>query len=179
MTHAKSLRVIGESLDAANVRAFHIAGSFPSYIVEIDSLNSNSGWVLQRAVRIDRILDGSDGYVEKNHQLTFSPDDVSRLDFLAQKKRCDAGYPLRHDYVKLSQLLRALGDFLDDTKVREFKLMSSCDVISVEIRLGEMETDQRTFTLEKLQQLCAIGRFKRATKRRYGIQLPRRPRVIS
>ena len=45
MAHSESLRVIGQWLEAANIRTFELKTDGPNYIVTCEPLTQNGGWV--------------------------------------------------------------------------------------------------------------------------------------
>ena len=45
MAHSESLRVIGQLLEAANIRSFDLETDGPNYIVTCEPLTQNGEWV--------------------------------------------------------------------------------------------------------------------------------------
>ena len=45
MAHSESLRVIGQLLEAANIRSFDLETDGPNYIVTCEPLNQSGEWV--------------------------------------------------------------------------------------------------------------------------------------
>jgi hypothetical protein len=163
MAHAKSLRVIGQSLEAAKLPAFELNTDGANYVVMSDSLTKTGEWILRRALSPNDTSDQSAGQSAVNRSACFSPADISRLDEQARKQR-------RNDssqaYRRLSQLLRTLGDHLDRTEVSAFHISWTYDSVSVDFQSLNGQSDSRTFTAEKLEQLGSHSRFRRSSRTR-------------
>jgi hypothetical protein len=80
MAHAKSLRVIGQSLEAAKLPAFELNTDGPNYVVMSDSLTKTGEWILRHALSPNDTSDQSAGQSAVNRSACFSPADISRLD---------------------------------------------------------------------------------------------------
>jgi hypothetical protein len=50
MTYAKSLRVIGQSLEVARVTTFELEKDSQDYLVRSDSLTQTGDWILRNAI---------------------------------------------------------------------------------------------------------------------------------
>jgi hypothetical protein len=50
MTYAKSLRVIGQSLEVARVTTFELDKDGQEYLVRSDSLTQTGDWILRNAI---------------------------------------------------------------------------------------------------------------------------------
>jgi hypothetical protein len=137
MQHAKSLRAIGQSLEAARVVNFQIENSGDHYLVLSNSLT-------HRLVRL-------------------SPAHISRLDAREQKQRAHRSFLRTPSVNKLSQLLRNLGDHLDGAGTSAFHISwtSRSVLVNYERPAGPSET--RTFTINELQQVGSQSR-RRQTK---------------
>jgi hypothetical protein len=166
MAHAKSLRVIGQSLEAAKLSVFELNTDGPNYVVMSDSLTKTGEWILRHVLSPNDTSDESAGQSAVNRSAFFSPADISRLDDQAQKQRRNASSPDRQAYRRLSQLLRALGDHLDRTEVSAFHISWMVDSVSVDFQTLNGQSDSRTFTAEKLEQLGSHLRFRRSSRTR-------------
>jgi len=157
MPYAKSLRIIGQSFENAKLQRFALKTDGSEYVVQIDSLDEASEWILRQAVSPvarESLLDGS---------VRFTPEDISRLDDLAKKQRkIDSSHT--QTYRRLSQLLRTLGDYLDRMAVSTFHIFWASSSVVVDFQLPDGRTDFRTFTSEKLEQLGSHSRFRRASR---------------
>ena len=142
-----------------------------SYLVEnCDSFDSSAP-VFIRGLRsnlfakfLAEVCDRGAAKLDRYHVMT--------LDQEAHALRRQDQYPLIHEYVQFSQLLRTLGDFLDRQGVTNFRVAwSAAALASVEFQLPDLNIDSRVFTMEKLQKLCTVARYQRA--RATNVQLPR------
>ena len=113
MTYAKSLRIIGQSFENAKLQSFELETDGSNYVVQSDSLDTASEWILRQAVSPVARESISDNSVR------FTEDDISRLDDHAEKQR-KINSSQTQTYRRLSQLLRALGDHLDRMEVNKF-----------------------------------------------------------
>jgi len=89
--------------------------------------------------------------------------DLARLDAQGQRKRGESGSKSQ-TVLKLSQLLRTLGDHLDRTQASAFHIAWLPYSVTVEYEELRGQTDSRSFTAEKLQQLGSHSRFRRGNR---------------
>jgi hypothetical protein len=164
MTHAQSLRVIGQSLQTARVTTFELEKNGPEYLVRTNSLSLNAEWILRQATSESDFTKQSGKQPAANRPLRFTPTAISQLDSLGQQERRKPSASQTQEVNKLSQLLRSLGDHLDRTEVSVFHVLWDSDSVSVDFRLSDGQNDSRTFTTEKLQQLGSHSRFLRSSR---------------
>ena len=162
MTHAKSLRVIGQSLENAKLQAFELTTDGPNYVAQSDSLDAASEWILRQA--LSPVSERSARHSTSSQSIRFTPVDISRLDDQAEKQRKINPSPNTQVYRRLSQLLRALGDHLDRTQVNAFHISWTPSSVYVDFQLLDGQSDSRTFTAEKLEQLGSHSRFRRSSR---------------
>jgi hypothetical protein len=172
MAHAKSLRVIGQSLELAKLPAFQLETDGPNYVVTSDSLTKTGEWILRHALSPNDVSDQSARQSAVNRTVRFSPTDISRLDDQAQKQRRNDSSSGIQAYSRLSQLLRALGDHLDRTEVGAFHISWTSDSVSVDFQSLDGQSDSRTFIAEKLEQLGSHLRFRRSSGTRFDSKSP-------
>jgi hypothetical protein len=172
MAHAKSLRIIGQSLETAKVQAFELETDGPTYVVRSNSLTVASEWILRHALRPNDFSEKSVRQPTVSRSVRFTPADISRLDDQAQKQWRINSSPQTHS--RLSQLLRTLGDQLDRTKVNSFHISWTFNSASVDFQSMDGQNDSRTFTAEKLEQLGSHTRFQRSSRTR--LDLPGAPK---
>lgn len=172
MAHATSLRVIGQSLETAQLQTFELETEGPNYVVRSDSLTTASEWILRHALRPNDFSEKSARQPTVSRSVRFAPADISRLDDQAQKQRRVNSSPHKQTYRRLSQLLRALGDQLDRTKVNSFHISWTSNLASIDFQSTDGQSDSRTFTAEKLEQLGSHTRFRRSSRTRLDINLP-------
>ncbi len=171
MAHAKSLRVIGQSLELAKLPAFELETDGPNYVVTSDSLTKTGEWILRHALSPNDVSESA-RQSAVNRTVRFSPTDISRLDDQAQKQRRNDSSSGIQAYSRLSQLLRALGDHLDRTEVGAFHISWTSDSVSVDFQSLDGQSDSRTFTAEKLEQLGSHLRFRRSSGTRFDSKSP-------
>ena len=164
MNYAKSLRVIGQSLEVARVTTFELEKDGQDYLVRSDSLSETSEWILRNAVGESNFTEQSSHRSTINRPLRFTPYNISRLDSHEQKQRQRHSSSQTQGSRKLSQLLRGLGDHLDRTTVGAFRILWNADAVSVDYQEPDGRSDCRTFTPEKLQQLSFHTRFRRSAR---------------
>ena len=123
MSHAKALRVIGQTLEGARVREFKLEKNTDTYQL----------WIAKRL-------------------FSFGPGDISRLDAQAQKRRRNHFTATRLS-TSLSQQLRALGGHLDRIGVSSFRIVWMAGSALLRYERASGERNSRTFTLEELRQL--------------------------
>jgi hypothetical protein len=167
MSYAKSLRVIGQSLEVAKLRVFELHTDGPNYILSSDSLSRTGEWILRHALGRDDLSDQRAPQSTVSRVVSFGQSDISRLDDQAQKLRRNDSSPHTETYSRLSQLLRTLGDHLDRTQVGAFHISWTADSVSVDFQSLDGQSDSRRFTTEKLQQLGSHSRFRRSSGTRF------------
>jgi len=162
--HAKSLRVIGQSLEAAGINAFKIDNDGETYLVSSESVTSNEAWILSNCVGSGANLRRIDDERATKISLRLDRSDIGRLDAQGQRKRGQSGFRSQTT-LRLSQLLRTLGDHLDRAEVSAFHVSWLPYSVTIDYTERRGQTDSRSFTAEKLQQLGSHSRFRRANHR--------------
>ena len=71
MTYARSLRVIGQSLEVARVTTFELEKDGQDYLVRSDSLSETSEWILRNAVGESNFTEQSSHRSTINRPITF------------------------------------------------------------------------------------------------------------
>ncbi len=155
MTHAKSLRVIGQSLEAARVAVFELENDGDGYIVRSDSLTDLN--------KSDSFEPG--GRCAAIRSLRFNPSYISRLDAQGHKQRRNYSLARLQTPCNLSRLLRTLGDLLDRNGVSAFHISWMSDSVSVDCRGFDGQSDCMIFSSEKLRQLGLYTRIRRSSHR--------------
>lgn len=155
MTHAKSLRTIGQSLQAARVASFKVVKAGQNYLVQTDALAPVDERVLRNALR-ENVQFASDFFC-------FTPADISRLDSKWQKHRHPHSSLQTQVSTSLSQLLRTLGDHLDRYGAASFHVRWTDACIAVDCRLPDGQSESRSFTPGKLVELGLHTRFRRTS----------------
>jgi hypothetical protein len=128
-----------------------------------DFLTKTGEWILRHALRPDDLSGQSPSQSTIDRLVRFTPVDISRLDEQAQRQRRINSSPDTQAYRKLSQLLRTLGAHLDRTAANSFRISWTSALISVGFESSDGQSDSRTFTTDKLEQLGAHSRFRRSS----------------
>ncbi|HWP24347.1 MAG TPA: hypothetical protein VNM15_09255, partial [Candidatus Binatia bacterium] len=134
MSHAKSLRVIGQILEAARVTTFKVEKSAEPYCVRIGK-------------NIFRLY----------------PGDIARLDALAQKRRRNSGSAARPPK-SLSQKLRTLGGLLDRIDLRSFRIVWRKNSAVLEYAQPDGRRERRVLTPAELSELSQQGSLQRSNR---------------
>jgi hypothetical protein len=138
MHHGKSLRVIGQSLEAARVAQFQIENSGDTYLVLSNSLT-------HRLVRL-------------------TPVKISQLEALGQKQRRTHSSAQTQISNKLSQLLRSLGNHLDRARANAFQIFWGSDPISIDYQQADGQSESQSFTIAELKELGLHNRAHRSAR---------------
>ena len=172
MAHAKSLRIIGQSLEVAKVRVFALETDGPNYILRSDSLTETGEWILRHALTPNDTSGQSTRQSAANRPVCFTPADILRLDEQAQRQRRNDLYPNPQGFSRPSQLLRALGDYLDQSRASTFQISWTHDSVSIVFDSVDSQSESRTFSSEKLQELGSHLRFRRSSRPRFDSNSP-------
>ena len=163
MVHAKSLRVIGQLLEAASVTTFELEKYDHYYVVWSNCLTEAGEWILKNALDNHYFSAQITRQSTVNRPFCFRSTDIPGLDAHAQRKRRNHSSSVTQASKLLSQLLRTLGDHFDRTEVRTFHISWTPDSISIDYQTPDGQRDSRIFTAEKLQQLSLHTRFRRSS----------------
>jgi hypothetical protein len=163
MSHAKSLRVIGQALEAARVLNFELEKYGPQYMVWTDSVTEAGEAILRSALRQNKA--GSQD-VRHPRVFCFGPADISRLDAQAQKQRRNQSLSATPTEKLLSHSLRVLGDHFDRMQVNGFRIEWTMESVIIHYQRVNGLSNSKTFTVEELRELCA-----RSSLRRSGLYL--------
>jgi hypothetical protein len=156
-------------LEITKLSVFEIETEGANYVVRSDFLTRAGEWILRHAISPREVAEDS-GPSATGRSVRFTPTDISRLDDQAQKQRIVTTTDKPHG--RLSQLLRTLGDHLDRTEARAFRISWAYDSASIDYQLLNGENDSRDFTAEKLDQLGWHARFRRLGRTRTSARWP-------
>ena len=162
MSHAKSLRVIGQLLEAARIATFELEKYGPQYMVWSVSVSEAGEWILRNALRHNNIV-SQDARSTANCVFCFSPADISRLDAQAQKQRRNQSFSGTPASKLLSHGLRTLGDHFDRMQVNAFRIEWTVGSVILDYQGITGQRNCRTLTADELQRLCQQPRLRRAT----------------
>jgi hypothetical protein len=160
LSHAQSLRVVGQDLDALGVDFFELAKWGDDYIVwpghaEFTRKLSAAKGFLSKITR--KILGHDDSEKEIPNRLNFTPADIIWADTQRRLKRKISGSP--SDLRDLSFVLRVLGDYLDRKKAVQFTISWSKDSIVI-----SYDQKEERFTSQDLYD-SGIGMYLRRSTR--------------
>ena len=163
MSHAKSLRVIGQSLEAARIATFELEKHDQHYLVWIISLAKANELILRDSISEKDAVPQSDRKPTANPLFCFSRADISRLDAQAQKRRRNQSSSAARLSKMLSHQLRTLGDHLDRIEVRAFQIVWTPGSVLLDYQPADGRRNRRIFIAEELQQLCLHGKWLRSS----------------
>jgi hypothetical protein len=174
MPHAKSLRAIGQSLEAVGVIAFVVQKDGRNYLIRADSVPDLAALVekknLSEKVWRASLVRQTSKLLKENGTLTFAPTYVSWLDAQGRKKRRKRQSAQATGTMKLSQLLRSLGRHLDRLEPHAFTLSWSPNGASIRCELADGQQISETVSLEKVRELTLRMRFQRTRGDKLSIE---------
>ena len=161
MSHAKSLRVIGQAVEAARIATFEVEKYGPQYMVWTDSVTEAGEWILRNALG-DNVMSQDTRRRTANRVFCFAPADISRLDAQAQKKRRNNSSSDTPASKSCSHALRSLGDHLDRLQVNAFRIEWTVGSVLLDYQRAGGQRNCRTFTREEVHELCVHPRLRRS-----------------
>ncbi len=161
MSHAKSLRVIGQAIEAARIAAFEVEKYGPQYMVWSDAVTEAGEWIMRHALG-DHVMSQDTRHRTANRVFCFSPADISRLDAQAQKKRRNNSFSYTPAPKSYSHALRSLGDHLDRIQVNAFRIEWKASAVILDYQRADAQRHCRTFTPEEVHELCVHPRLRRS-----------------
>ena len=170
MPHAKSLRAIGQSLEALGVVAFVMQKDGRNYVVRADSF-PHLATVADKKNLSEKIWDlpslakKTSELLKENGSLSFLPTYVSWLDAQGRKKRRKRQSAQASGTMKLSQLLRTVGRHLDRLEPHAFTISWSATGATIHYELADGQQISEALSLEKLRELTLRMRFQRTRRR--------------
>ena len=121
LTHARSLRVIGQKLEVTKISQFQLEHDGETYTVTSDLMSRTAEWILRYATTQDTVAPDRRPVahtVVNLNPITFSQSDLIRHDVWGAKRRREL-LPVQPP-TKLSHLLRIMGAHLDKNSARTF-----------------------------------------------------------
>jgi hypothetical protein len=169
MPHSKNLRAIGQSLEVLRIEVFELEKQGDTYIVRSESLSPTAQPMFRKSL-VEKVWDSPDvnpKTADSGHRwLRYDPLDISWLDDQGRKIRRTHSFAETRGTRKLSQLLRTVGEHLDEKEVRTFNISWSPDCVSVDYRPGGGRRERKDFTVESLHELGSSMRFRRSSRDR-------------
>ena len=161
MAHSESLRVIGQSFEAANIRSFDLETDGPNYTRHpLSPWNQSGEWVPHAFSLSDFTAQTTRQPVVPGPVRVRLPD-IFRLETQARLQRRPNSFQTEASPT-VSQLLRSLGALLRTNERTGFS--DSLEVkfmVVVDFRRLDGRYDSIPNTLEKLQRLSASSRLRR------------------
>jgi hypothetical protein len=168
MPHAKSLRAIGQSLEALGVVAFVMQKDGRNYIIRADSLaplTADKKTLSEKIWNLPSLAKKTRALIKENGSLNFLPTDVSWLDAQGRKKRRKRQSAQASGTMKLSQLLRTVGRHLDRLEPHAFTISWSATGATIHYELADGQQISETLSTEKVRELTLRMRFQRTRRR--------------
>jgi hypothetical protein len=170
MPHAKSLRAIGQSLEALGVVAFVMQKDGRNYVIRADSLPSLTALAEKKSLsekiwNLPSLAKKTSALMNENGALIFLPPYVSWLDAQGRKKRRKRQSAQATGTMKLSQLLRTVGRHLDRLEPHAFTISWSEKGAIIYYELADGQQISETLSVEKVRELTLRMRFQRTRGR--------------
>jgi hypothetical protein len=166
VVQTRFLRAIGQSLEILRIRAFELKKEGNNFVVLSAALTPASQQIVRNKL-MEKVLDASDSdqTVAGSHSgdgwLRYDPVDISWLDARGRTKRRSRSTPQVWRAVKLSQLLRTVGQHLDRLEVSAYNISVTPDSVTVEYKTTGGECKRESFGIEKLRQQGLHMKFRR------------------
>src|SRR4029078_3805617 len=153
MSHAKSLRVVGQCLEYAHIATFELEKYGPQYMLWSDAVN-DAGETALRNFLNDRLeFSNETRHHSPKRVFVFSPADIARLDAQAQRQRKNRQNQAMPPNKIVSHGLRILGEHLDRLQANAFRIeWLSGSVIMDHQRLDGARSFKR-FTFEEIHRV--------------------------
>jgi hypothetical protein len=170
MPHAKSLRAIGQSLEALGVVAFVMQKDGRNYLVRSDSLADLAAGAEKKDLS-EKIWDRASlakktrELLKENGSVSFLPPYVSWLDAQGRRKRRKRQSAQATGTMKLSQLLRTVGRHLDRLEPHAFTISWSATGATIHYELADGQQISETLSMAKVRELTLRMRFQRSRRR--------------
>ena len=163
MSHGKSLRVIGQSLECTCIATFELEKYGPSYMLWSDSVNEAGESFLRSLLNSadDLVVDGR--HHSPKRAFAFSLADISRLDAQAQRQRRNRSPSATSHQKFISHGLRVLGEHLDRMQASAFRIEWSNAAVVVDQQRADGTRNSRRFTFEEIRRLDLQPKLRRSS----------------
>ena len=143
LTHARSLRVIGQKLEVTKISQFQLEHDGETYTVTSDLMSRTAEWILRYATTQETVAADrrpvAHAVVNLN-PITFSQADLIRHDQWEAKRRREL-LPVQPP-TKLSHLLRIMGAYLDKNAARTFTIYWTPNSVVLDYKRASGYTDR-------------------------------------
>ncbi len=163
MSHGKSLRVIGQSLESVSIETFELEKYGSSYMLWSDAVNEASESFLRSLLNGAADVAAEGRHHSPKRVFAFSPADISRLDAQGQRQRrnhSSSGTP-RQKFI--SHGLRVLGEHLDRMQASAFRIEWSAALVVVDHQRADGIRNSRKFTFEEIRRLDLQPKLRRSS----------------
>src|SRR6516225_8882313 len=143
LTHARSLRVIGQKLEATKISQFQLEHDGETYTVTSDLMSRTAEWILRYATTQDTFATGGQPEVStvlNLNPIMFSQADLIRLDGWEAKRRREVLEV--QPPTKLSHFLRIIGAHLDKNAARTFSIFWTPNSVVLDYKRAGGYTDR-------------------------------------
>jgi hypothetical protein len=169
MPHAKSLRAIGQSLEAFGVRVFEIVKDGRDYVVRSDQLPDVEQFIRKKSLS-EKIWESptsgrkGEGLGQPDGSFRYAPSYVSWLDAQGRRKRRRRFSSQANASHRLSQLLRTLGRHVDRVEPHSLQISWTETDVTVSYEPGTKELITENLSIDKLRELTLRMRFRRSRR---------------
>ena len=133
-----------------------------NYVVRSKIVTRTGEWILRHTFNLE--VGELNGEPTTIRSVSFSPTALARLEDLGQKQNSSRS---KEEHTKLSGLLDTLGNRLDRTQ-RGFQLVWMHDSVAAEYQFANGQSESRTFTTARLEQIGSVSRFGTSTRTRFS-----------
>ncbi len=174
MNYAHPLRAIGQALEMLELDNFYVEPDGKCFRVcwQVPIANFTDNAVEESVVRHVWGLRPGQSFAEigrdnlkrravTRRELRYSPEDVDRLDLAGKAHRHRD--PIGDRDTRLSQLLRALGEYLNQKNARLLRILRSGESVTVEFKTAAGETGEERFTFSELTEIT-VSMYSRRTR---------------
>ncbi|MGE5215475.1 MAG: hypothetical protein ACM3SP_00570 [Chloroflexota bacterium] len=162
-SYARSLRVIGQALEALRINAFTLEKNGDKYIVR--------EWEPSFLKNIADEVWGAGNFGQTNFTntqrsdlLVYDSSDAERLETTGRARR---GAKKIQSADEISSGLRVVGDFLDKKRAMTFNIWWSTESVTVRYKTAEGDPKETTFTVQNLQDQ-GVGMYLRRSSRQHA-----------
>lgn len=159
-SYAEPLRAIGQALEALHVEAFVLESAGGDFLVRTQSDKTSAEAISQKSFLknlVQQIWDDVPPELEQSlssmpaQRLRYTTADIEQLKKAGRaKRRTPDGTP---EASKLSQALRAIGDYLNQKRAADFVIYWDSQSVSITCRTAENKRENESFRVGALYDL--------------------------
>lgn len=163
MAHAKSLRVIGQSVESARIVTFELEKYGAQYMLWSEAVTEASERFLRHLLGDSNGASDHASCRSSKRVFVFSPADILRLDAQAQKQRRNQSFAAAPSDKLISHGLRVLGDQLDRLQANAFRIDWMRGSVLVDYQRLDGARNFRTFTFAEIRELDLQPKLRRSS----------------